>query len=106
MKWGIVTVLLLSFTFPVIALAEQVGGGDIVFRPNNAKPVVFSHELHVKEKGLKCSGCHFQIFQMEKGASNTTDMTKLKKGDMCGKCHNGGKSFDVKDPKNCVRCHK
>jgi c(7)-type cytochrome triheme protein len=30
----------------------------------------------------------------------------LTKGSFCGKCHNGEKSFDVKDTKNCVKCHK
>jgi c(7)-type cytochrome triheme protein len=91
--------------FPLIASAEKVGGGDITFTPKNAGTVVFSHEKHVSEKGLKCTGCHYQIFQMEKG-SYKMDMSKITKGDFCGKCHNGQKSFDVKDQKNCVRCHK
>jgi c(7)-type cytochrome triheme protein len=34
------------------------------------------------------------------------EMGKITKGDFCGKCHNGGKSFDVKDAKNCDKCHK
>lgn len=106
MKLIIVSILSLSVMFPLIASAEKVGGGDLTFTPKDARPVVFSHEKHVSDKGLKCTGCHYQIFEMQKGASSTMDMSKLKKGDMCGKCHNGQKSFDVKDPKNCVKCHK
>jgi c(7)-type cytochrome triheme protein len=109
MKWTIVSILLLGLMFPMISSAltdsEKVGGGPITFTPKNARPVVFSHEKHVSEKGLKCSGCHFQIFQMAQG-SYKMDMSKITKGDFCGKCHNGQKSFDVNDKKNCIRCHK
>jgi c(7)-type cytochrome triheme protein len=85
--------------------AQVVGGGDLTFRPKGAAAVAFSHEIHVKGKGLKCTGCHYQVFQMAQG-SYKMDMTKITKGDFCGKCHNGEKSFDVKDAKNCVKCHK
>jgi c(7)-type cytochrome triheme protein len=105
MKLIISFVLSLSLVFPMAALAGQVGGGDLTFTPKNAKPVVFSHNKHVTEKGLKCTGCHYQIFQMEHG-SYKMDMAKLTKGAFCGTCHNGQKSFNVKDPKNCERCHK
>lgn len=95
--------LLFSLSAPVIA--QKVGGGDIRFAAKSAGPVVFSHEKHVKDKGLKCTGCHYQIFQMAQG-SYKMDMSKLTKGEFCGKCHNGQKSFDVKDQKNCGRCHQ
>jgi c(7)-type cytochrome triheme protein len=90
---------------PFAASAEKVGGGDLTFTPKNAQTVLFSHELHVVEKGLKCSGCHYQIFQMAKG-SYKMQMEKITKGDFCGKCHNGQKAFDVKDKTNCSRCHR
>lgn len=90
---------------PATSIAQKVGGGDITFTPKNASTVIFSHEKHVSEKGLKCTGCHYAIFQMQQG-SYKMDMSKLSKGDFCGKCHNGQKSFDVKDQKNCGRCHK
>jgi c(7)-type cytochrome triheme protein len=103
----IIAVALLSFCLmaPGSSFAEKVGGGNITFTPKNASPVVFSHDKHVTEKGLKCTGCHYAIFQMAQG-SYKMDMSKINKGDFCGKCHNGQKSFDVKDQKNCVRCHK
>lgn len=100
----IVALAAVSLLVPQAVFAEKVGGGDIRFTPKNASPVTFSHETHVKDKGLKCTGCHYQIFQMAQG-SYKMDMSKLTKGEFCGKCHNGQKSFDVKDNKNCVRCH-
>lgn len=90
---------------PAVSFAQRVGGGDLTFTPKNASPVLFSHDKHVKDKGIKCTGCHYQIFQMGKG-SYKMDMGKLTKGDFCGKCHNGQKSFDVKATENCTRCHK
>jgi c(7)-type cytochrome triheme protein len=86
------------------ALAE-VGGGDLSFKPKDAKPVFFSHEQHVKVKTYKCSACHYHTFQMAKD-SYKMDMSKITKGEFCGLCHNGERSFDVKDAKSCGRCHK
>ncbi|MDH4162359.1 MAG: hypothetical protein OEW15_06675 [Nitrospirota bacterium] len=97
--------IVLGFVIPIAAAAQKVGGGDIKFTPKNASPVTFSHELHVKGKGIKCTGCHYQIFQMAQG-SYKMDMSKITKGDFCGKCHNGQKSFDVKGSENCAKCHK
>jgi c(7)-type cytochrome triheme protein len=101
----VLSIVLACLVIPLGAHAEKVGGGDLTFTPKNALPVVFSHEKHVQEKGLKCTGCHYHIFQMAQG-SYKMDMSKITKGEFCGKCHNGQKSFDVKDPKNCGRCHK
>ncbi|MDH4162959.1 MAG: cytochrome c3 family protein [Nitrospirota bacterium] len=47
--------------------------------PKNASPVVFSHEIHVKSRGIKCTACHYQIFQMSKGSSKI-DMSMITKG--------------------------
>jgi hypothetical protein len=38
-------------------------------------PVTFSHEKH-KERADKCTVCHVKVF-------------KMKKGELCGSCHNG-----------------
>lgn len=108
MKRMLIVVMVLACLLVPMSLFAQnqkVGGGDLTFTPQNASPVIFSHEKHVNDKGLKCTGCHYQIFQMAQG-SYKMDMSKLTKGDFCGKCHNGQKAFDVKDQKNCVRCHK
>lgn len=106
MPSGILPVfVIICLVIPFTSTARSIGGGDITFKPKGATPVVFSHEFHVKSKGLKCTGCHYQLFQMTQG-SYKMDMKKLTKGDFCGKCHNGQKSFDVKESKNCVMCHK
>ncbi len=107
MRKAVVLAILFSLAiFPIGAYAEKVvGGGDLTFKPKDAKPVLFSHEKHVADKGLKCTGCHYTVFQMTQG-SYKMEMSKITKGDFCGKCHNGTKSFDVKDAKNCDKCHK
>jgi len=90
---------------PLFAFAQMVGGGDLTFSPRNAAPVIFSHEKHVNKNVLKCNACHYQLFQMAQGSYKMT-MSKMNKGAFCGKCHNGRNVFDVKDPKNCARCHR
>ena len=87
------------------AVLAAVGGGDLSFNPKGAKPVFFSHEQHVKGKTYKCSACHYHTFQMSKD-SYKMEMSKITKGEFCGLCHNGERSFDVKDQKACDRCHK
>jgi c(7)-type cytochrome triheme protein len=104
-KAAAIIILAASMVISLNALADNVGGGDLTFTPKNAAPVVFSHEKHVIEKSLKCTGCHYQVFQMTQG-SYKMDMSKINKGEFCGKCHNGRKAFDTKDKKNCGRCHK
>ncbi|HAR45880.1 MAG: hypothetical protein A2X56_03915 [Nitrospirae bacterium GWC2_57_13] len=105
MKRNLATGLLFLVLLPAAGGAQSIGGGDVTFKPKGAEPVVFSHELHVTSRGLKCTGCHYHVFQMTKG-SYKMDMTKITKGDFCGKCHNGERSFGVLDEQNCVKCHK
>jgi c(7)-type cytochrome triheme protein len=105
MKTIILLCLVLFCSLSTVALAENVGGGDLTFTPKGANPVLFSHQIHVNVKGLKCTGCHYQVFQMTKG-SYKMDMSKITKGSFCGKCHNGQKAFDVKEAAGCARCHK
>jgi c(7)-type cytochrome triheme protein len=100
-----ITIVTVCLSVPMSVFAHMVGGGDIIFTPKNALPVVFSHDKHVDVKGLKCTACHYQIFQMAR-ESYKMDMNKLKEGSFCGKCHNGQIAFDVKDKKNCIRCHR
>lgn len=92
-------------SIPPAVGAMPVGGGDLTFTFPNALPVVFSHKKHVKGQKLKCSGCHYQLFQMAQG-SYKMDMTKMNKGEFCGGCHNGRVSFDVQDSRTCSRCHR
>jgi c(7)-type cytochrome triheme protein len=101
----IVLALLFCFLLPLGAAAQLlVGGGSVRFEPKGAAPVLFNHEKHVAANGRKCSGCHFGVFQMEKG-SNRMNMSKITKGHFCGTCHNGRTAFDVEDRAQCVKCH-
>ncbi|MDA8098693.1 MAG: cytochrome c3 family protein [Nitrospiraceae bacterium] len=85
----------------------KVGGEDITYSPKGVGKVVFRHELHVSQKGQKCTDCHYKTFQMRGGDSAyKMDMATLTKGQFCGSCHNGKKAFDVKESANCNRCHK
>ncbi len=97
----VITCLLL----PLSALAQKVGGEDLTFTPKGALPVVFSHEKHVNGHGLKCSGCHYQMFQVTEG-SYKMNREAITKNDFCGMCHNGLKAFGAKEEKNCARCHR
>ncbi len=100
-----IVTLAACLAIPLISRADNVGGGDLTFTPKNAAPVAFSHQKHVIQKGIKCTGCHYQVFQMAQG-SYKMDMSKITKGQFCGTCHNGERSFDVKDKASCQKCHK
>lgn len=81
----------------------KVGGGDITFSVNGASDVVYSHEFHVMKAGLKCTDCHYQIFNMQEEQRKWT-MGDMIKGKSCGACHNGQRAFSVRE--NCAKCHK
>jgi c(7)-type cytochrome triheme protein len=74
------------------AVADVAGGGDLTFKPEKAKPVIFSHALHVNVKELKCSACHNHTFQMSKD-STKMDMSKITKGKFCVHRHKGARSL-------------
>lgn len=95
----IVLLVMLTATAAVFA----VGGGDITFTLQNAGPVHFSHDYHMKTRGIKCMACHFQKFA--KGQSYEMKKEKITKRDFCEHCHNGMKGFDAGSDKNCIRCH-
>lgn len=79
------------------------GGGDITFTLEKADPVHFSHDYHLKARGLKCAACHFSKFS--RGASYEMKKETITKRDFCEHCHNGMKGFDAASPNNCARCH-
>jgi c(7)-type cytochrome triheme protein len=106
MKPLFTAMILICLSLPMDLSAHRVGGGDIVFRPAapGVKQVLFSHEMHVTRKSIKCSRCHYEIFEMAKGSYGMT-MEKITKGEFCGMCHNGRNAFDVHDKMHCDRCH-
>ncbi|MFN3479247.1 MAG: c(7)-type cytochrome triheme domain-containing protein [Thermodesulfovibrionales bacterium] len=85
--------------------ASVSGGGDIVYT-KPVKSVLFSHKLHVEEKGLSCDMCHSGLFEPEAlNAQGKMDfnMESLYKGKYCGACHNGKMAFASNI--QCARCH-
>jgi c(7)-type cytochrome triheme protein len=84
--------------------AYALGGGDIIFDLRNADPVLFSHDYHLKLRGLKCTACHISRFSQGTGYEMKREV--ITKRDFCEHCHNGMKGFDVSSTKNCTRCHR
>ncbi len=106
MKKATLGILVFFLAIPFAAFGASTGGGDRLFKPEGVKPVFFSHERHVNVRGAKCSACHYHAFQMSEQSEYDMDMEKINKGQFCGICHNGERSFDVKDKANCGLCHK
>lgn len=97
-----VSSLIVVFLLSDIALG-RIGGGNIVFTPNTAKEVNFSHDDHVSSIGLKCTECHDNLYITKEKHGKVT-MAQMQKGQSCGACHNGKRAFDVMA--NCDNCHK
>lgn len=97
------TLLVPVLVFALVPLASAgVGGGEITFKANGAKHVLFSHEAHVQKKGLKCSECHNRIF-IPKASAFSLSMADIRQGQACGVCHDGDHAFGIDG--NCQRCH-
>ena len=89
--------------FTEVSRAEY---GDVVLnsksssmRKAGVKPVMFPHWFH--RIRFKCKVCHEDIFIIKKGA-NDINMSKIMRGEYCGKCHNGLIAWE---PLYCDRCH-
>lgn len=100
----ILSVLLMFGLCPLTAFAV-IGGGDVTFKPSGTDPVIFSHDYHMKNRGIKCLACHLKTFAAAEG-EHQIKKEKLNKRDFCQHCHNGMKGFDVTSAGNCTRCHK
>lgn len=94
--------MILIFSFFGL-VSGKIGGGDITFRPQKAKEVIFRHESHVSEIGIKCTDCHDRLYTT-KGKHKGVTMAEMRRGFSCGACHDGKKAFDVRA--NCSNCHK
>lgn len=69
--------------------------------------VTFNHASHVDESAPGCTACHPKMFRILK-AGTTVDgkaitHDSMNKGQACGACHNGQKSFGFDD---CTLCHR
>lgn len=97
-------ILVIAAVLLPCSVGLAAGGGDITFSVQNGDPVHFSHDYHLKLRGLKCAACHFQKFM--KGAGYEMKKEEITKNGFCAHCHNGMKAFDVSNEKNCTRCHR
>ncbi len=101
MKKGLL-VLVAAGLLAATSAAAKVGGGDIAFSVNGANNVLYSHDFHVIKAGIKCTECHYKIYNTNEARKDVT-MAGMLTGRSCGACHNGQKAFTVKA--NCERCH-
>lgn len=65
--------------------------------------VVFRHKTHVKAKDADCTVCHPSMWPIRPGGTKPKVTHKaMKKGEYCGKCHDGEKAFGLDE---CDSCH-
>ena len=96
----ILSLSLLAILASTAALALNLK--DVTFKTKDAGKVVFSHNLHISQKGMSnnCKACHNAIFDIKKKVRHT--MADMEKGKSCGACHDGKQAFNLKE---CARCH-
>lgn len=100
--------LLLVMVLPSAA-APKAAQGDILFERETDDaseletfpPAVFPHWIH--RINYRCDACHDDLFEMKRGTTPIT-MEMIKKGEVCGACHNGKLAF-LPSFENCNRCH-
>jgi c(7)-type cytochrome triheme protein len=83
--------------------------GPYVFAQTGDSPgkVTFNHASHVDESAPSCTGCHPKAFSILKAGTPADGKpithAAMEKGQSCGACHNGKKSFGFDD---CTMCHR
>src|ERR1017187_10375176 len=71
--------------------------------------VNFNHETHVpriENTARVCATCHETSFSLRRrgqALAGPVTMERMKKGELCGACHDGSKAFAVDD---CTSCHQ
>ena len=71
--------------------------------------VSFNHETHVpriEATARACATCHetsFSLLHRGQALTGPVTMERMKKGELCGACHDGSKAFAVDD---CTSCHQ
>jgi c(7)-type cytochrome triheme protein len=104
--WILLVACIAMFTGLFATGVSQAEYGDVVLNSKSSsmkkagvKPVMFPHWFH--RIRFKCKVCHEDIFIIKKGA-NDINMSKIMRGEYCGKCHNGLIAWE---PLYCDRCH-
>jgi len=95
--------VILIITIFICSFAYAINIKDVTFKITNFGKVVFDHNQHFKQEGIKnnCKTCHNAIYNLRSKSSYT--MADMEKGKSCGACHNGKRASDLKD---CIQCHK
>ncbi|MFQ5735238.1 MAG: c(7)-type cytochrome triheme domain-containing protein [Thermodesulfobacteriota bacterium] len=82
--------------------------GNFVLRDKAARmeatglaPVLYPHWLH--RLYYSCKACHGGLFKMKRGADTLTHAA-MRKGRVCGRCHDGKTAFSTETPV-CKTCH-
>lgn len=101
--WHLVAIALVTIALTATLGYTQIE--DFSFTQTKALgPVTFSHQNHLK-KGVQCTDCHVEIFQMKRGQTTGGKpmlMAAMNEGKLCGTCHNGKKAFATTQ---CLKCH-
>ena len=69
--------LFLVFILFYSGVSLGVGGGEITFKPQKARKVVFSHDIHVQNSRLTCVRCHLDLNRMTKGKDKPASMAEI-----------------------------
>ncbi|HEU0005124.1 MAG TPA: Ni/Fe-hydrogenase cytochrome b subunit [Terriglobia bacterium] len=82
---------------------------DITLPTADTSPgvVTFRHSSHLDAKQANCAQCHvkhFRILRVNVPTATTASARDLHSDQFCGACHNGEKSFSVKE--DCQLCHQ
>lgn len=83
--------------------------GPYTFAQTGDSPgkVTFNHASHVDESAPSCTSCHPKSFKLLKSGATADGKpithASMDKGQSCGACHNGKKSFGFDD---CTQCHR
>jgi c(7)-type cytochrome triheme protein len=83
--------------------------GPYTFAQTGDSPgkVTFNHASHVDESAPSCTSCHPKVFSILKAGAPADGKpithAAMDKGQSCGMCHNGKKSFGFDD---CSLCHR
>ena len=99
----------------VLAAAAVASAGSLTRLPEDYEipkaerspgQVTFRHTTHVKAKTADCTVCHpgdFKILEAKTADGAPITHKRMNKGELCGACHNGEKSFGLDD---CEMCHE
>jgi c(7)-type cytochrome triheme protein len=82
---------------------------DVTFPTAETSPgsVTFRHSSHLDLKQANCASCHadrFRILKVRAPSATSAAARDLHSDQFCGACHNGEKSFSVKE--DCQLCHQ